>query len=86
MVHSAAGRIVPVKNSGETVRNLTRDFPACSTVLITSTILNILVHTPLLCVMHAHLFLKTDMISAFKVYSCTQLHLYIVLYILFICS
>jgi len=86
MVHSAAGRILRMKNSNDTIRNLIRDIPACSTVLITHSILN--VHTSFLCVMHAGLFLKTDMISAYKIYSCTHLHLYIVLYILFtlVCS
>jgi hypothetical protein len=57
MIHRAAGRIVPMKNSGDTFRNLTRDLPACSTVIITRSILNI--EAPLLYVMLASLFLKT---------------------------
>ena len=30
--HSAAGRIMSMKNSNDTIRNRTRDLPACSTV------------------------------------------------------
>jgi len=30
--HSAAGRIVSMKNSNDNIRNRTRDLPACSTV------------------------------------------------------
>jgi len=74
---------VPVKNSNDKIRNRTRDLPACSTMLIIHSILNM--HAPLLCVMDASLFLTNDMISAYKIYSCTQLQVYSVLYIYIIC-
>jgi hypothetical protein len=35
--HSAAGRIMSIKNSNDTIGNRTRDLPACSAVKISGT-------------------------------------------------
>ena len=40
--HSAAGRIISIKNSNDTIGNRTRDLPSCSAVLTSPLYINII--------------------------------------------